>query len=549
VNLRPLLNRLKIQDRDTGLVLPWEINWAQDEFIAEFHNQWNANRPVRIIVLKARQLGISTATQALGFTLGFVMPDTQNLTVAHEMDSSEHLLTMSRRYWDTFDFKELYTPRYASRKHMEWVETGSSIKVITAKNEQAGRGRTIRFMHGSEVAFWENAEILMLGLEQTVPVFKETAIVLESTANGIGNYFYDTWNAAVQGDIDYVPMFFPWWKHPQYHSAHINLQPAEPPFDAEEKSLAALIPADEYKERLGWRRWAIRNLAGNDIHRFHQEYPSTPEEAFVSTGLNVFPVQKLAGVYEKKTGRPGRLVRDTSVRNGVRFQDDITGPLTIYRWPSDNEEWGVYMVGGDPTHTTRGDYACAQVINRRNYEQVAIWRGRVDPMSFAEELAKLGMYYNQAVIASESTGPGYGTIGRLVQMNYPKLYRATWADKNPGAVAQVYGWNTTFKSKEWAIGHLLKLIVDEEISIHDSHTFTELRDYVTLPQGGYGPASDRGHDDTVMSLAIACIASATEPPVDPFGQNPVTPLLPNKRATETQALDPDYWESVINGGT
>lgn len=95
MNLYPILNRLKIQDRESGLIAPWNINWAQREYIDEFHNQWNSDKPVRIIVLKARQLGISTATQGMGFALCFVMPDTQELTVAHEMDSSEHILGMT----------------------------------------------------------------------------------------------------------------------------------------------------------------------------------------------------------------------------------------------------------------------------------------------------------------------------------------------------------------------------------------------------------------------------------------------------------------------
>jgi hypothetical protein len=83
VNLYPILDRLKIQDRETGLICPWDINWAQREYIDEFQRQWNTGKPVRIIVLKARQLGISTATQGMGFGLCFVMPDTQELTVGH----------------------------------------------------------------------------------------------------------------------------------------------------------------------------------------------------------------------------------------------------------------------------------------------------------------------------------------------------------------------------------------------------------------------------------------------------------------------------------
>lgn len=547
MNLRPLLNRLKIQDRDTGLVVPWDINWAQQEYIDEFHRQWNQKRPVRIIVLKARQLGISTATQGMGFALCFVKPYTQELTVAHEMDSSEHILGMTHRYWEEFDFHDLYTPKYASRKHIEWVETKSSIKVITAGGKGGGRSRTIRFLHASEVAFWEDAETLMGGLRQTVPNAPGTAIILESTANGVGNYFYEAWNEAVDGENEFVPLFFPWWRHPEYRGSHVRLPEAKGPFDDEEDALRAIIPKDEYADRIAWRRYAIRNLARNDIHLFHQEYPATPEEAFVASGLNVFPVSHLQACYAPEPGMRGRLVRDATMRTGIRFVEDITGSLAVFRRPSKDIDWGQYMIGGDPTGTIRGDMGAMQVVNRRNGEQVATYRGRIDPMSMAEEMAKLGSFYNGAELAPETTGPGQGTIGRLIEMGYQPLFRSPWADKMPGILSNTYGWNTTFKTKEWAIGHLLKLVVDHDIVIHDATTYSELRDYVTLEGGGYGPASGKGHDDTVMSLAIAEIASAVASPLSPFGENQVTPLLPKPISAE-RALDADFWEALTSGG-
>ena len=537
VNIYPILNRLSIQDRDTGIVAPWKRNWAQNEYIETFQTQWNQNKPVRIIVLKARQLGISTATGGLMFSLSFIHNDRNSLIVAHEMDSSEHLLGMSQRYWRTYPFSPLYTPKYVSKKHLEWVETGSSIKVITAGNKDSGRSRTIHYLHASEVAFWDEAADLMLGLNQTVPNAPHTFIALESTANGIGDYFYDQWNAAVAGDTEYIPLFFPWWKHPDYTGTHIHLSTTLTNPSDDEKLLRKLGVSDD---SIVWRRWAIPNLCGGDIAKFNQEYPSSPEEAFISTGHNVFPIGPLTRVYEKMNGRRGRLHRDATQPNGIRFQPDASGPLTIFSPPSiEDRDWGRYMIGGDPTHTTRGDPAVAQVINRRNYRQVAIFRGRVDPSTFAEELAKLGAYYNDAMIATESTGPGYATIGALVNMEYPHLWKSRWADKTPGIVATTYGWQTTHKSKEWAIGFLLKIIIDSDLQIHDSTTFTELRDYVSLEHGGYGPASNSGNDDTVMSLAICCIAAATDTPLAPYGAglNPTSISI-----TPDQAMDPSYWE-------
>lgn len=555
MNLYPILDELKIQHRTTGVVSPWVRNWAQEEYIAEFHRQWNANRPVRIIVLKARQLGISTATGGLMFSLGFVIPDFPSLIIAHEMDGSEHLLGISKRYWETFPYHRIYTPQYLSRKHLAWRETGSSIQVVTAKNEKAGRSRTLRGVHGSEVGFWDDASTLMLGLRQTVPQAPGTFIALESTANGVGNYFYDTWYKAVSGDSEFVPLFFPWWRHYEYRASYIGIDATRPLTDLseEERALQVLMrtggdgrepmTADDVKECLWWRRWAVVNLAEHDLDQFHQEYPATPEEAFVSSGRNVFPIGKLGKCYERKQGARGWLVRDTNATNGVRFQPDVAGPLTIFSYPAADRDWGIYFVGGDPTGTTRGDRACIQVINRRTSEQVAVWHGRMDPVGMAREMAKIGYYYNRAMVTTEATGPGYSTIGALIEMDYPFIWKNRSADREPGAIASNYGFNTTSKSKDWWVGNLLKLVVDGDVTIHDPMTFDQMRNYVTLDDGGYGPASDKGYDDAVAALAITCLCSATEGPMLPYGADTGPKMTPPPSTAE--AIDPSWWEAEL----
>lgn len=490
----------------TGL-RPLEPNWAQDEFLDEVERQRNDGKPVRIIILKARQLGMSTITEAVLFWDAFLHDHRHSMVIAHETDSSEHLLGMTKTYWEHFPYKALYTPKYLSRKELEWKETNSTIRVATAKNVRTGRGRTLQALHASEAAFWDRPAELMLGLRQTIPQVPGTLIIVESTGNGVGDWFYETWQEAEIGENDYTPLFFPWWRHPEYCGSFIGVTRPLGHLTEEERILKAIGVDDDH---LVWRRWAIKNLAGNDDSTFMQEYPATPEEAFISTGTNVFPISALRQCYEPMEGARGFMIRDGE---RVKFATDRSGPMTMYRTPSADSDWGQYFVAGDPTHTTMGDYACVQVINRRTYEQVATWRGKIDPMSFAEELAKIGRYYNNAVISTEVEGPGYATVGRLMELDYPNIWRHRWADKTPGKLAETYGWSTTFKRKEWAIGWLIKLLVDQDLTLHDKTTFNEMATYVTLPQGGYGPADWRDHDDTVMAMAIACICSSTEGPL------------------------------------
>ena len=532
MNFDPFVERLSIRTK-MQTVEKFHPNWAQQQLLAAVNEQYSTGQPVRIVVLKARQLGISTVAEALMFAWVMMHEQTYGLVIAHEIDASEYLLNMTKLYWETFPFKDLYTTKYVSRKELAWEETGSSIRIATAKNMRAGRSRTINAMHGSEIAFWDRPDEMMLGLRQTIPNHAKSLILLESTANGVGNWFYDTWQNAVSGENDYKPLFFPWWEHPEYTASASNLKKESLTNLNEDERVLKKMKVDD--DHLIWRRWAIRNLADSNLERFMQEYPSTPEEAFIASGTNVFPIQSLKLVYEPKAGVKGFLTRRG---NYVEFLPDRAGSLTIFRKPSGDLSWGKYFVGADPTHTTMGDNACAQVINRRTYEQVAVWNGKIDPMTFAEELAKLGAYYNHATISTEIEGPGYATIGRLVEIDYPHIWRNRWADRSPGKISETMGWSTTWKRKEWAIGWLIKLIADQDMTIHCAKTYDEMRTYVTLPNGGYGPAdgSGRSHDDCVMAMAIACICASTEGPVSgydgPLGEPEARDALPITPAWE-----------------
>lgn len=519
MNLLPLISDLRIITKNTGVARFGDVmNYAQRQVVIEVEKQLAARKPVRIIVLKARQIGISTVIEAIIFVLAMMIDNLKCMIIAHEMDASEHLLSITTNYWNSFSFKPLYTPRNASQKRLGWRETNTQIQITTAKNVDTGRSRTIHALHASEVAFWLDPNTLMTGLGQCIPEEFPTLIFLESTANGIGDYFEGMWSDAEAGENEYVPLFFPWHKHPEYRASAINI-----PYDNlgelddEEKKLKAEHGVDD--DRLAWRRYIIKNkLSGSDIDalanvqspvdKFHQEYPTTPEEAFLSSGKNVFHLDNLRPVYHARHGHKGNVVREANGR--VRFQPDIRGPLTIFKYPSDDVDFGVYMIGGDATRTTRGDPAVAQVINRRTWEQVAVWRGRIDPTSFADVLARLGAYYNNAMLCPETTGPGYATIGALMQMDYPYIWQGQWADKAPGVVADLYGWATTNRRKQWAIGNLLKAVIDKDIDLHHDITFAEMKNYVTHPNGEYGPNTPNGYDDCVMALAIGLTAVITE---------------------------------------
>lgn len=526
VKLFALVSELKVLTKERGIVRFGDVmNYAQKELLLDCERQLRETGQIRIIVLKARQIGVSTVIEGIIFVLSILFRDYHSLIVSHEKDSAEGLLTMTRRYWTTYVFKEFYVEKYNGKAHLAWTDRESEIQVATAKNVDAGRSKTIQALHASEVAFWEDPETLMTGLRQAIPTYGITAIFLESTANGVGNYFHRTWNEASKGDSEYTPLFYPWHKHPEYTAQFVPAQERSKftleMLDAEEKLLRRMGISDE---RLIWRRWAVINLCQGDVDKFHQEYPTTPHEAFISTGLNVFPLPSLVAHYEPSHGHRGELLE---VNGKLQFFQTETGPLRVFAYPSSDKDWGVYLVGADPTHSTAGDYACAQVINRRTLEVVATLRRKIDPMTFAHDLSKLGYYYNTAVIAPEKTGPGYATIGALNEMNYPRLFQMAKIDSTPGQpISQTYGWTTNRQTKQLAVAHLKKAIMEsvQEVGgakyglvIHDEQTVTEMRDYVTTADGqGYENADGSPFDDGVMALAIAVTAHNIEPPVPAY---------------------------------
>jgi hypothetical protein len=524
VQLLPLIKRLKIVTK-AGHLVDFEPNHAQLHYLSTVEEALFSGRPVRVIVLKARQIGISTMTEAIIFTLAFLFERYRGLVVAHDIPSSQGILSMTTEFWNSYTFKRLYTPKYESKNELSWKETHSSIRISTAKTATAGRSHTIQALHASECAFWQTPETTMLGLRQALPDLPLTFECVESTANGVGNWFNQQWNLATDRESAYVPLFYPWHEHPEYTARRLPPQPPIQRLDSEERALRASGVEDD---RLLWRRWCIKNKCNNDLGQFHQEYPTTPEEAFVATGRNVFAIDTLRKVYQPMQGITGNLIRDG---DNVKFDPQPHGHLTVFKYPWTHDDFGAYIVGGDPTHTTRGDFACAQVLNRRTMEQVAVWRGRIDPGTFGDEMAKLGRYYNYALLAPEVEGPGYATVSRLQGLQYPNIFQRQHLDKTPGVmVRHTWGWSTTSRSKHGAVGWLLKMISDEDITIHDPRTFAECRDYVTLPDGGYGPASENGFDDTVMALAIAVTCHAMEPP------------LPAYTGIQTQQPSP-IWES------
>ena len=528
LQMSPLLKTLTIKTKDLEFrpldlfyIHPeyGDFGWAQRRFVHQVEKTYNEGKPVRILTLKARQLGISTVTEAILFLWGFIHHGTNGLVMAHEQTASLELFEMTKLYWDRWDFKNAYTLLSQTKQNFHWAETRSRLRVATARNIQSGRASTLHAVHASEVAFYPDPATLMLGLSQTIPSRHGTIVVLESTANGFGNWFYDEWCSAEEGASDYIPLFFPWFKHPEYRS-HTTLT-TKSELTADERQLLRIGAT---LENIAWRRWAIINLARGDLQLFMQEYPSTPEEAFITTGRPIFDHLKLRAAFKHEDGIIGRFIEDKF--GTVKFQQDISGNWTIFRKPKKGDtRTDRYFCSGDPSETIAGDPACAQVINRQTLEQVAVYHGRVNPMHFADEMMLAGKFYNECMLCPEVEGGGQASVARILTRNYPNV----WLDKRADRVSSsfnVFGWSTNYNRKRWCIGTLQRTIIDGSLTIHDRKTYNQLRNYVEDDSGYWGNADKEMHDDAVMALAIGVVASEQEGPftADPPERSPIHDL-------------------------
>ena len=478
---------LKIRTK-TGEIAPLKLNPAQKILQEAVDKQMKTEGKVRVIILKARQQGLSTYTGGYLYFSVSQQPARKAMVITHHADSTRALFDLTKRYHD--NQVEILKPhtKYSSRRELSFDTLDSSYVVATAGGDAVGRGETFSHVHASELAFWpkSTAEEIWNGLSQAVPNAKGTAIFIESTANGVSGVFYDMWKGAVEGTNGYVPVFIPWFIDPDYR------EPVSKGFKRtpEEKELAKKYKLDN--EQLMFRR---RKIAQNGLELFQQEYPSHPDEAFLTTGRPVFNPAQLQDLLTKT-----RDVRQKLALEGDEWVEHHRGELQTYY----NHDAGeTYVVSADPSMgISSGDYSVAQVLDSKK-RQVAVWRGHVHPDYFAEILAALGHYYNEAFIIVENNSHGILTCTRLGKdYAYPNFYTEIQHDKITDRETVKLGFTTTSKTKPLIIDQLRAAMREGELELNDKTTIREMLTYIVTESGAM-EAEQGCFDDCVMSLALA----------------------------------------------
>jgi hypothetical protein len=270
---------LKIRTKD-GSVVPFILNREQLYIHSRLEKQKATIGMVRALILKGRQQGCSTYVGGRYYHHTTHFRGFQTFILTHETEATANLFNMVQRYHDN-NYPQLKPSTSRSNaKELVFDKIDSGYRVGTAGTKGKGRSSTVQLFHGSEVAFWPHAEDHAAGMLQTIPKVPGTESILETTANGMGNYFHRQWVMATNRLSEYIPIFIPWYWQTEYKER----LPEGFVLDADE--VEYMESHDLTLEQMAWRRSKIRELGSGVL--FKQEYPATPEEAFQVSGVVSF---------------------------------------------------------------------------------------------------------------------------------------------------------------------------------------------------------------------------------------------------------------------
>jgi len=364
----------------SGAILPLVLNRAQRHIDSQLERQRGATGKVRALILKGRQQGCSTYVAGRFFRRATTARGVRVFILTHEEAATQNLFEIVVRFHDQCPDEARPSTGAANAKELYFDALDSGYKVGTAGTKGVGRSSTIQLFHGSEVAFWPHAATHAAGALQAVADVPDTEVILESTANGLGNFFHQTWRDAETGANDFLPIFVPWFWQDEYRKT----VPEDFVASEEERDYAALYGLDA--EQIAWRRAKIAEL--KDPALFKQEYPATAAEAFQASGHDSF-------------------IPPSLVARARKAVCAASGPLVI---------------GFDPAWMGDDRHAMAWRRGRR-VEKVES-RRKLDTMQAAGWVKQVIDADKPKRLFLDVGGVGAGVYDRLIEMGYGPVVRA-----------------------------------------------------------------------------------------------------------------------------
>jgi hypothetical protein len=522
-----LSNYYAIKTEDEGFKGLYPFWDSQELLHDEFRRLEKQFGRVKAIVNKARQMGGSTYVSGELFQKTIFSEHVNTIVVAQDAKQSRFILDM---YAAAIDFLPWWM-----RPRIRYQEAGAFIDFdekdetqrllrpglktrIYADNGNkptgAGRGQTFGRGHLDELAFWVDPETLTESMFPTMNSL-DGFYVMISTPRGRNTPWHNLWKSAESGDIDWNPIYIPFYRREKTYSLPI---PKGEKFVLTEDEILLreqVLRDEEFfikDEVLNWRRKTAKGFLDThgDEKKFNQEYSAKAEDSFQSSSPTAYPlgiINRLSKLtrpplfigeieYDFDAGRPKPRIH--KVQPGERISyPKRENRFHIWEMP---EQGAAYSVGVDVSLGSGGDYSCCQVIKTSDLladKQVACWHGYIDPESLAEVVLAICWMYNEALAAVEVNSMGMATNNRLVRgFEYENIYRYKHLDKMTRWMTDTIGFWTTDKTKRALMSKMSKTLADGTLEVPDKFTVDEFYDFT---EGG---AMD-GHDDYMMAIHIA----------------------------------------------
>ncbi|SCV19284.1 DNA packaging protein Gp17 [Bacillus cereus] len=493
-----LKNFVKITT-NTGEYIPFTINEQQKYFVDEM---------VRFnIIAKARQIGFSTLSVALCLWMACTRPRTNYLIVSYKADSATSLFDKLKMMYRDLPHDKFKFPKDDQNNRGQLrLDNGSSITLSVAGGKDVGRGTTYEYILLSEFAFYENQESILLSAEQALAKSKTSKLVIETTSNGF-NPYQKLFMNAYDGKSKYKAFFFPFYSSSYAKQFKDDYDEAEIWYKSDnkgkrltkddlEKDELYLLEQGASLKQLMWRRWKLLDMS---LQQFYQEFPATPMESFISSGLNVFDQGKI--VERLKYIKKPLLYKDVKVIIPDSIAKYIGKSLMIYELPKQDVR---YYAGVDTASGSGGDYSTISILNADGEQVLSFYDNKIPVYEFAKLLDIIGKFYNYAFLTVERNSFGTPILERLrKEYEYMNLYKHKIFNQQLGKKQLQLGYQTTQVTKNIMITDLKEQFELEMILINCDKTLKEMQIFIET-DGKTGNKKGNGkHDDCVIAMALA----------------------------------------------
>lgn len=528
-----------VRDKLTGADIPFVLNRPQRRLVAALESMRLASKPIRIIMLKARQWGGSTLVQMYMAWIQMVHRRNWNsLICAHVKDTAASIRGMYSKMLANYP-SEIWTeecdkPEFRPFERTQNVRVipgrGCKVTVASAENQEAVRGGDYAMAHLSETAFWpatqqRSPEQFIRAVCGSIPLQPYSLIAMESTANGVGNFFHSEWVRCSSGKGDKMAIFVPWYQIDIYSMPVDDIENFINSLSEYERTL--FINNDEVTlEKLFWYRTKASEYSSDQ--QMKAEFPSYPEEAFTDSDVNVFPS---AAIDRLRAGCSNPCFIGDIFDSGNLMPDSRAG-FKIWHRPVSGYDYVVAVdIGG---RSRNSDWSVIAVLSTARKPKVAAqWRGHIDHDLLVDKCMEIAHFYNNALLVVESNtleseysrdaDSSFYLLSRLTEQ-YPNMYYRQSFFPGDRIASLKPGFHTNRSTKAIIIANLIRAVRDGLYIESDTEACNELAVYRQMPNGAYAAAPGR-HDDILMTRAIALYVIQSSAPVRTSGR--CLPLRPS----------------------